>query len=47
MMFWCSENNVVPWFSLGLIGGGGGDCGMFYRLNVIKIFATNEVGMWA
>jgi len=26
--------------------GGGRYCGMFYRLNVIEIVATNEVGTW-
>ncbi len=31
--------------SLGLAGcGGGGNCGMSCRLNVIEIVATNEVG---
>jgi hypothetical protein len=29
------------------LGLGGGCCGMFYRLNVIEIVATNEVGTWA
>jgi hypothetical protein len=32
---------------LGLVGGGGGHCGIFYRSDVIEIVATNEVGTWA
>jgi hypothetical protein len=31
---------------MGLVGGGGGHCGMFFRLNVIQIVVTSEVGKW-
>jgi hypothetical protein len=45
MMLWCNEDNACV---IGLIWDWwGGHCGMFCRLNVIEIVATNEVGKWA